>query len=121
MVSEGRNTNDRAPRSKSKGALSPGLYLVATPIGNASDITVRGLYVLESADVIFAEDTLVTAKLLTIHGLNRPLHSYREQNARHAEKEILRHLEEGRAVALVSDAGTPLISDPGQSLVELVA
>jgi len=100
--------------------LSPGLYLVATPIGNASDITLRALQVLEAADAVFAEDTRVTAKLLALHALARPLHSYREHNADQAERDILRHLDEGRTVALVSDAGTPLISDPGQRLVQTV-
>jgi 16S rRNA (cytidine1402-2'-O)-methyltransferase len=117
----GPKTNDRASRSKSDEALSPGLYLVATPIGNASDITLRALHVLRHADAVFAEDTRVTLKLLALHGLNRPLHSYREHNADSAEEAILRELMEGRAVALVSDAGTPLISDPGQRLVESVA
>ncbi len=117
----GSKTNERGSRSKSEEPLSPGLYLVATPIGNASDITLRALHVLRQADAIFAEDTRVTAKLLALHGLNRPLHSYREHNADRAETEILRELEQGRAVALVSDAGTPLVSDPGQRLVETVA
>jgi 16S rRNA (cytidine1402-2'-O)-methyltransferase len=93
---------------------------VATPIGNARDITLRALEVLEAADAVFAEDTRVTAKLLALHALARPLHSYREHNAAEAERDILRHLEEGRTVALVSDAGTPLISDPGQRLVQSV-
>ncbi len=117
----GRKTNDRGPRSKSDEPLSPGLYLVATPIGNASDITLRALHVLRHADAVFAEDTRVTAKLLALHGLGRDLHSYREHNADRAEEAILRELEDGGAVALVSDAGTPLVSDPGQRLVESVA
>jgi 16S rRNA (cytidine1402-2'-O)-methyltransferase len=70
---------------------------------------------------VFAEDTRVTAKLLALHGLGRDLHSYREHNADRAEEAILRELEDGGAVALVSDAGTPLVSDPGQRLVESVA
>lgn len=121
LVSEGRNTTDRNRRSKSERALAPGLYLVATPIGNAGDITLRGLDVLKNADAVYAEDTRVTAKLLAIHGLNRPLHSYREHNAREAEREILRRVQDGAAVALVSDAGTPLVSDPGESLVAKVS
>lgn len=116
----GRDTSGGGKRRQSDGALSPGLYLVATPIGNASDITLRALHVLKNADVVFAEDTRVTAKLLALHGLNRPLHSYREHNADRVETEILRELENGHAVALVSDAGTPLISDPGQRLVAAV-
>jgi 16S rRNA (cytidine1402-2'-O)-methyltransferase len=117
----GRKTIDQGQRSKSAEALSPGLYLVATPIGNASDVTLRALHVLRHADAVFAEDTRVTAKLLALHGLNRRLHSYREHNAERAEEQILRELDAGHAVALVSDAGTPLVSDPGQRLVESVA
>lgn len=121
MKKEGRDTTGRQQRSKSDDSLSPGLYLVATPIGNASDLTLRALTILKAADALFAEDTRVTAKLLALHGISRPLHSYREHNAGHAEKEILRLLHDGQSVALVSDAGTPLISDPGQRLVESVA
>lgn len=121
MKKEGRDTTGRQARSKSDDSLSPGLYLVATPIGNASDLTLRALAVLKAADAVFAEDTRVTAKLFALHGISRPLHSYREHNAGHAEKEILRLLHDGQSVALVSDAGTPLISDPGQRLVESVA
>lgn len=117
----GRNTNGERERRQSDQALSPGLYLVATPIGNASDITLRALHVLRHAGAVFAEDTRVTAKLLALHGLSRPLHSYREHNADRAEADIMRALEAGEAVALVSDAGTPLISDPGQRLVATVA
>ncbi|MFM9862536.1 MAG: 16S rRNA (cytidine(1402)-2'-O)-methyltransferase [Micropepsaceae bacterium] len=116
----GGKTSGGGQRRQSDQALSPGLYLVATPIGNASDITLRALHVLKNADAVFAEDTRVTAKLLALHALNRPLHSYREHNADRAEIEIIRELEKGHAVALVSDAGTPLISDPGQRLVESV-
>lgn len=119
-MSDGRKTTNRGRRSKSDGTLSPGLYVVATPIGNAADITLRALHVLETADAVFAEDTRVTAKLLALHALARPLHSYREHNADQAERDILHHLSEGRSVALVSDAGTPLISDPGQRLVQTV-
>src|SRR4249920_3260815 len=101
MVSESGKSTGRGGRSKSGEPLSTGLYLVATPIGNARDITLRGLQILEGADVMFAEDTRVTSKLLAIHELQRAMHSYREHNADHAEKEILGHLAEGRSVALV--------------------
>jgi 16S rRNA (cytidine1402-2'-O)-methyltransferase len=121
MVRKERETNGRGMRSKSEGVLSPGLYLVATPIGNADDLTLRARNILSAADAIFAEDTRVTAKLLAIHEIKRPLHSYREHNAHHAEKEILDRLAQGQAIALVADAGTPLVSDPGQRLVETVA
>ena len=116
-MSEVAKTTGRPRRRQSDGPLAKGLYLVATPIGNASDITLRALHVLEAADAVFAEDTRVTAKLLALHELARPLQSYREHNAAEAEHKILARLAEGQSVALVSDAGTPLISDPGQRLV----
>lgn len=117
---EGPKTNDARRRSKSDAPLAPALYLVATPIGNADDVTLRAIHVLKAADAVFAEDTRVTAKLLNLLGFTRPLQSYREHNAERAESEIVKHLREGRSVALVSDAGTPLISDPGQRLVQSV-
>ncbi len=120
MVRAGPKTSLRTQRSKSGLTLAPGLYLVATPIGNARDITLRALEVLTSADMLFAEDTRVTSKLLALHAISRSLQSYREQNAITAGRQILDELEQNRSVALVSDAGTPLISDPGASLVELV-
>lgn len=116
-MSEVAKTTGRPRRRQSDGSLAKGLYLVATPIGNASDITLRALHVLEAADAVFAEDTRVTAKLLAMHALARPLQSYREHNAAEVEQTILARLTEGQSVALVSDAGTPLISDPGQRLV----
>lgn len=116
-MSEVAKTTGRPRRRQSDDRLAKGLYLVATPIGNASDITLRALHVLSAADAVFAEDTRVTAKLLALHALARPLQSYREHNATEAERKILDRLAEGQSVALVSDAGTPLISDPGQRLV----
>jgi 16S rRNA (cytidine1402-2'-O)-methyltransferase len=95
----------------------PGLALVATPIGNARDITLRALDVLEQADVIACEDTRVTAKLLAIHGISRPLTAYHDHNAASARPGLIRRLKKGETVALVSDAGTPLVSDPGYKLV----
>lgn len=94
-----------------------GLYVVATPIGNARDITLRALDVLGQADVIACEDTRVTAKLLAIHGISRPLVAYHEHNAERARPGLIRRLKKGETVALVSDAGTPLVSDPGFKLV----
>jgi 16S rRNA (cytidine1402-2'-O)-methyltransferase len=91
--------------------------VVATPIGNLRDITLRALDVLSGADLILAEDTRVTAKLLSAYGLSKPLERYDEHAAERARPRILAALAEGRAVALVSDAGTPLISDPGYRLV----
>jgi 16S rRNA (cytidine1402-2'-O)-methyltransferase len=93
------------------------LLVVATPIGNLEDITLRALRVLERARVIAAEDTRVTRKLLTRHGITTRVTSFREQNATRAIPELLAVLEQGGDVALVSDAGTPSISDPGQELV----
>ena len=119
-MSEDPEISDGGSRSKSEGRLRCGLYLVATPIGNSRDITLRALEVLASADRLYAEDTRVTAKLLAMHAINRSMHSYREQNARHTEEQILRDLENGLSVALVSDAGSPLVSDPGESLVAAV-
>ena len=97
--------------------LPSGLYLVATPIGNARDITLRALDALGRVDVIACEDTRVTAKLLAIHGISRPLTPYHDHNAEKAGPKLIRRLKKGDSVALVSDAGTPLVSDPGYKLV----
>jgi len=96
---------------------APGLYLVATPIGNLGDITLRALAVLKGADVVACEDTRVTAKLLSLLGIAATLTPYHEHNAERARPALLARLRRGEAVALVSDAGTPLISDPGWRLV----
>lgn len=96
--------------------VTPGLYLVATPIGNLRDITLRALDVLEAADIVLAEDTRVTAKLLSAYGLSKKLVRYDEHVAAQAGPRILEDLAQGKVVAQVSDAGTPLISDPGQAL-----
>jgi 16S rRNA (cytidine1402-2'-O)-methyltransferase len=97
--------------------LAGGLHLVATPIGNLRDITLRALEVLASADVIACEDTRVSRKLLDHYGITTPLTPYHEHNAAVARPKILARLAAGDAVALISDAGTPLISDPGFKLV----
>jgi 16S rRNA (cytidine1402-2'-O)-methyltransferase len=97
--------------------LAPGLYLVATPIGNLGDITLRALQALAGADLIACEDTRVSRKLLDRYAIATPLTPYHEHNAAKARPALLRRLAEGAAVALVSDAGTPLISDPGFKLV----
>lgn len=94
-----------------------GLYLVATPIGNLSDITLRALALLAGCDVIACEDTRVTRKLTERYGIATPLTPYHEHNAATARPKLLARLADGQAVALVSDAGTPLISDPGYKLV----
>jgi len=103
--------------AESQSLLAPGLYVTATPIGNARDITLRALDVLRGCDVIAAEDTRVTAKLLAIHGIKKPLTVYNDHNAARERPKLLRRLREGARIALVSDAGTPLISDPGHKLV----
>ena len=94
-----------------------GLYLVATPIGNLRDISLRALETLAGADVIACEDSRVTRKLTEHYGIATPLTPYHEHNAAEARPKLLARLAEGQAVALVSDAGTPLISDPGYKLV----
>ncbi|MFQ5765247.1 MAG: 16S rRNA (cytidine(1402)-2'-O)-methyltransferase [Rhodospirillales bacterium] len=91
--------------------------MVATPIGNAQDITLRALEVLARADVIACEDTRVTSKLLAVHRIARPLVPYHEHNAAKARPGLIKRLKNGETVALVSDAGTPLVSDPGYKLV----
>ncbi|MEX3010978.1 16S rRNA (cytidine(1402)-2'-O)-methyltransferase [Hoeflea sp. TYP-13] len=96
----------------------PALYLVSTPIGNLSDITLRALEVLASADVLACEDTRVTRTLLGRYGIKTRPFAYHEHNAERAGPRLIAALEEGKSVALVSDAGTPLVSDPGYRLVE---
>jgi 16S rRNA (cytidine1402-2'-O)-methyltransferase len=97
---------------------NPGtLYIVATPIGNLEDITLRALRILSEVDLIAAEDTRHTRKLLASHNIHTPLLSYHEHNARSQGPRLLRELGCGKSVALVTDAGTPTISDPGQDLV----
>ncbi|MGE3302916.1 MAG: 16S rRNA (cytidine(1402)-2'-O)-methyltransferase [Hyphomonadaceae bacterium] len=97
--------------------MEPGLYVVATPIGNLRDITLRALDILAGADLLLAEDTRVARKLLDAYGIAARPEAYHEHNAVAAGARALAALGEGRAVALVSDAGTPLVSDPGARLV----
>ena len=97
--------------------LAPGLYVTATPIGHARDISLRALDILRGCDAIVAEDTRVTAKLLAIHGISRPLTAYNDHNAARERPKLLARLRAGARLALVSDAGTPLVSDPGFKLV----
>ncbi len=116
--------HDRAERRYVLGTLAvevarlaPGLHVVATPIGNLGDITVRALAALAGADLIACEDTRVTRKLLARYAITTPLTPYHDHNAAKARPMLLRRLADGAAIALVSDAGTPLVSDPGYKLV----
>lgn len=98
--------------------LAPGLYVVATPIGNLKDISFRALGVLAAADAILAEDTRVTKTLLAHYGITTPLLAYHEHSTQAVRERMVERLEGGQALALVSDAGTPLVSDPGYKLVQ---
>ncbi|KAK4390720.1 Ribosomal RNA small subunit methyltransferase I [Sesamum angolense] len=102
-----------------QGPLKPGLYLVGTPIGNLEDITLRALRVLKSADVILSEDTRHSGKLLQYYNIRTPLLSYHKFNESQREQVVLRRLQGGEIVALISDAGMPGISDPGMELAKL--
>ena len=103
----------------SKTALSSGLYLVATPIGTANDITLRALEILASADIIAAEDTRNTRRLMDIHGIKldgRDIIPYHDHNGAAQRPKIIEAISEGKSVAYVSDAGTPMVADPGYTL-----
>ena len=97
--------------------LAPGLYLVSTPIGNLSDMSLRALVTLEKADLVFCEDTRHSRKLFTHFGISRDTHAYHDHNAARVRPRILARVKAGQSVAIISDAGTPLISDPGNKLV----
>ena len=109
------------PPALDDAPLAPGLYVVATPIGNLRDITLRALDVLAACDLVLAEDTRITAKLLSAFGLSKKLERYDEHGAERTRPKALAALAEGARVALVSDAGTPLVSDPGYRLVREAA
>jgi 16S rRNA (cytidine1402-2'-O)-methyltransferase len=104
------------PPALSDAPLAPGLYLVATPIGNLRDITLRALDVLAAADLVLAEDTRVSAKLLSAYGLSKRVERYDEHAAARVTPKIMAALAGGGRIALISDAGTPLVSDPGYRL-----
>jgi 16S rRNA (cytidine1402-2'-O)-methyltransferase len=111
-------TRGSKPSDAQSARPAAGLYVTATPIGNAGDITLRALELLRSADVIACEDTRVTGKLLHRYGIATPMQPYHEHNAARMRPLLLQRLAAGEVVALVSDAGTPLISDPGFKLVQ---
>lgn len=97
--------------------LAPGLHIVATPIGNLADITLRALAILARADLVYAEDTRLSRRLLDRYGIARELRAYHDHNAERERPRLIEALAAGRSIALISDAGTPLVSDPGYKLV----
>ncbi|MEO6341062.1 MAG: 16S rRNA (cytidine(1402)-2'-O)-methyltransferase [Caulobacteraceae bacterium] len=105
------------PVASPRSQLAPGLYVVSTPIGNLRDITLRALDVLGTADMVLAEDTRVAAKLLSAHGLSKKVERYDDHAGERVRPKVLAALADGARVALISDAGTPLVSDPGYRLV----
>lgn len=111
MQTDQMNASDQIEKTAGK------LYLCGTPIGNLEDITYRALETLKNVDVIYAEDTRHSIKLLTHFGITKPLYSYHEHNKRQAADEILTKLRNGDRIALVTDAGMPGISDPGADIV----
>jgi 16S rRNA (cytidine1402-2'-O)-methyltransferase len=107
------------PIIKPQGDLKPGLYLVATPIGNLRDITFRALDTLASVDLIVCEDTRITGKLLRAYGFKKPMQVYNDHSSDYQRESIIKAVQSGQAIAVLSDAGTPLVSDPGYKLVRL--
>ncbi|MEO1028705.1 MAG: 16S rRNA (cytidine(1402)-2'-O)-methyltransferase [Pseudomonadota bacterium] len=107
-------------RVETQHSLEAGLYIVSTPIGNLRDITLRALDILASADEILAEDTRKTRRLLDAYGLKSRITPYHDHNGAERRPDILKKLQDGGRLALVSDAGTPLLSDPGYKLVRAV-
>ncbi len=101
--------------------MSSRLYIVGTPIGNLGDITFRAVETLRSVDFIAAEDTRVSAKLLNYLGIKKPMLSYHEHNHKYAGESIIKRLESGESCAVITDAGMPCISDPGEDIVRLCA
>ena len=109
---------DKSTRFAQESKCSPGLYIVSTPIGNLEDITLRALRVLKCSDLLACEDTRVTQNLLKHFDISAKVLSYHEHNAAQVRPKILKMLRDGQSIALVSDAGTPLISDPGFKLIQ---
>jgi 16S rRNA (cytidine1402-2'-O)-methyltransferase len=113
----GQRTGDKAGAGNDEPPARGTLYVVATPIGNLGDVTLRALDVLRSVPLVAAEDTRMTRRLWARHGITTPLVSYHARNAARREPELFAHLEAGRDLGVVTDAGTPLVSDPGEGLV----
>lgn len=121
--SDGRSSN--RPESRSGGnvpapktnVMKPGFYLVATPIGNLRDITFRALDVLSSVDLIICEDTRVTGKLMNAYGFKKKMQVYNDHSTDYQREALIKLVQEGQSIAVLSDAGTPLVSDPGYKLV----
>ncbi len=108
---------ERQIEKLSSAPLAAGLYLVATPIGHLGDITLRALFTLAAADVVLCEDTRHSRKLFSAYGIGRKLETYHDFSGEKDRARVLAALAEGKSVALISDAGTPLIADPGYKLV----
>ncbi len=108
--------DSKVPNQTAQSHFSPGLYIVATPIGNLRDITLRALDVLQAADHVLAEDTRQTRKLLTAYNIEAELTAYHDHNVARALPKVMDWLENGKIIVQVSDAGTPLVSDPGFKL-----
>lgn len=105
-------------RNKNYQNNQPTLFLISTPIGNLEDITLRALRIMKEVDILFAEDTRVSSKLLAHYQMDKPLHSFYLNNEKQATETVLAWMDKGLSVGLMSDAGMPLISDPGAFLVE---
>ena len=115
---DGAHTSDApGPSKRRKDRLRPGLYIVATPIGNLGDLSARAASILEEADIVACEDTRITGRLLSHLGLKTRMISYHDHSDETDRDRVIKRLKNGETVALVSDAGTPLISDPGYKLV----
>lgn len=110
---------DRESRQRDSLSLSAGLYVVATPIGNLEDITLRALRILKQCDIVAAEDTRTAAKLLSHFDIHTPVTSYHQHSQSAKAKWLAEKIESGKSVALISEAGTPGISDPGRELIDL--
>ncbi len=122
--SGGRANPDAQPSHQPGGskrhasALAPGLYLVATPIGNAQDLSQRAITVLSAADLVACEDSRVSGRLFAMHNIDAKLTSYHDHNAHMRRPQLIKRMKDGESVALISDAGTPAIADPGYKLVQ---